>query len=105
VLQNLHVQSSQEEFYCQFLQVVYGNHSQTLFLSSNYKLFSVESDDLDEEQVVIDSNTTFDAFAQLNFGGDIYKTFIQHADGVFEQAVVHCYGCFISLTEPIISQT
>jgi hypothetical protein len=41
----------------------------------------------------------------LAFGGATYREFVRHVDGVFENAVVNCYGRFVTLTEPIISQT
>jgi hypothetical protein len=41
----------------------------------------------------------------LAFGGETYREFVKHVDDVFQTAVVECYGRFVSLTEPIISQT
>jgi hypothetical protein len=100
VIKGLRVQASQELLYSRFLREVYGDHSQTLFLSSNYKLFSKMAEANENEDLPV---RTSDSYSQLDFGGDVYKTFVQHIDGVVEKAVIGCYGTFVSLTEPIIS--
>jgi hypothetical protein len=58
----------------------------------------LSDDPLVKEQQIIEK------YRGLSFGGDNYKTFLQHVDLVFKSAVKECYGHFISLTAPIVSQ-
>ncbi len=43
-------------------------------------------------------------YPSLTANGDVYKTFVEHVKGVFSTAVADCYGRFVLLTEPIVSQ-
>jgi hypothetical protein len=59
---------------------------------------------VDKEKQDDEIGTSVD-MSVLAFGGDRYHEFAQHVDGVFKQAITTYYGRFVSLTEPIISQT
>jgi hypothetical protein len=56
-----------------------------------------------DEPTTAEFEDSVDLFPSLVVGGDIYKSFVQHVDGVFRQSVVDCYGCFVSLTEPTVT--
>jgi hypothetical protein len=91
-LLKLCLQSRQELVYSCMLLELSWDHSQTLFLSSNYKLFFVG------KKANVVSNKKKVSFPEIGsaitFGGDAYTDFVQHADGVF----------FVSLSAPIFSQ-
>ncbi len=77
---------------------------QTLFLLANFKLFTkVLQANQDDNQPEAPPPIS-ESFTRLDYAGDVFKTFVQDVDGVFERAVVKCYGTFVSLTEPIVLQ-
>jgi hypothetical protein len=76
-------------------------------LAKNFKAFEMRTE-LGTKAVpaVSPMNLDFsDVYCSLIVEGDEYNAFVQHVDGIFCQAVVDCYGHFVSLTEPIVSQT
>ena len=79
-----------------------------MYLSANYKVFeNDETSPVGASKVLFQSGARpigdDDPFPSLVFGGDTYNAFVQHVDCVFRQVVVDCYGCFVSLTVPIVS--
>jgi hypothetical protein len=64
---------------------------------STFPLDLTEAPD-DRRQHIIET------YQGLAFSGEHYTTFVQHIDGVFKSAVKACYGKFVSLTAPIVSQ-
>jgi hypothetical protein len=100
-------ESNREALYCRYLTELYGDTAQTMYLSANYKVF--EGDTLAATKLLATTvgPTTEDyseVYGSLTADGDVFKYFVQHVEGVFEKAVVDCYGRFVSLTEPIVSQ-
>jgi hypothetical protein len=41
----------------------------------------------------------------IEFGSDKYMDFVNHVDTVFQKTCDECYGRFVSLADPIVSQT
>jgi hypothetical protein len=56
------------------------------------------------EDLEVKKPQLIDRYEGLSFGGDNYSSFVSHVDGVFKAAAKECYGHFVSLTEPIVSQ-
>jgi hypothetical protein len=101
-LRNLKNEASRDAFFTRFLHEVYGDHAQTQLLASNFNNITTKNEvDLEDNNDVSKASTDM---STLGFGGDSYNDFVQHVDGVFEEAVKACYGRFVSLSEPIISQ-
>jgi hypothetical protein len=109
-IQRLCSDATKELYYSHFLLELHGDHSQTLFLSANYNNamkkqtpasagVDLSDDPLVREQQILEK------YKGLSFSGDHYTTFVHHVDGVFKSAVEDCYGKFVSLTTPIVSQT
>jgi hypothetical protein len=78
--------------------------AQTLYLSANYKIFEIEARKVNPGADSISNSVSYVQYPSLAASGDVYKTFIEHVDSVFSQAVADCFGMFVLLTEPIISQ-
>ena len=98
---------NREALYCRYLTELYGDTAQTMYLLANYKVFEGETLAATKRLAATVSPTHEDLsplYCSLTPDGDVFKFFIQHVDGVFENAVVDCYGRFVSLTEPIIDQ-
>jgi hypothetical protein len=101
-LRNLKNEASRDAYFTRYLHEVYGDHAQTQLLASNFTNITTKNEvDLEDNSNV--SQSPMD-MSTLGFGGDSYNDFVQHVDGVFEEAVKACYGRFVSLSEPIISQ-
>jgi hypothetical protein len=95
---------NREALFCRYLQELYGDSTQTMYLSACYKIFELESRDSDKKALgsVVASSmdpVTDDRFSCLEIGGTVYKTFVHDVDVVFREAVVDCYGRFVSLLE------
>jgi hypothetical protein len=72
-------------------------------LASNFNNITTKNEvDLEDNNDVSKASTDMSTFG---FGGDSYNDFVQHVDGVFEEAVKACYGRFVSLSEPSIGST
>jgi hypothetical protein len=97
-------EANREALFCRYLSELHGNTAQTMYLSANYKLFEMENWKR-EATLAASLPLLEDVYASLTVGGNVYKAFVQHVDGVFANAVFDCYGRFVSLTEPIVSQT
>jgi hypothetical protein len=105
IFQKLRVQAKRELYYSCFLSELYGDHGQMLLITLNFKVYSDKISEIDDDENVAAKQTEVgDAYRSLTFPADIYNVFVQHVDGVFRKAVRLCYGYFVSLTEPIISQ-
>ena len=71
--------------FCRYLLELYGDATQTMYLSANYKNFE---NDPSQSGVVTTSLTAMpsspcnvnDPFPSLVFGGDDYNAFVQHVD-------------------------
>jgi hypothetical protein len=96
--------ANREALFSRYLIELYGDTTQTMYLSANYKVFENDPNPAPEETTTAASISSGDPYPDLVFCGDYYKTFEQHVEGVFRDAVMECYGCFVSLTVPIVSQ-
>jgi hypothetical protein len=99
---------NREALYSRYLIELYGDSAQTLYLSANYKLFEMESSSSKKLNAASSATPRVcddTSFSTLPVVGADYNAFVKHVDGVFEKAVKECYGRFVSLTEPIVSQT
>jgi hypothetical protein len=98
---------NREALYCQNLTELYGDTAQTMYLSANYKVFKGDTLAATKRLALTVSPTKddhSDMYCSLTAEGDVINLFVQHVDGIFCQAVVGCYGQFVSLMEPIVSQ-
>jgi hypothetical protein len=76
-------------------------------LAPNHKLHekdaSVALNAKPKELVTAELEDSIDSFPTLVLGGNVCKSFVQHMDGVFRQSVIDCFGCFVSLSKPIVT--
>ncbi len=93
---------NREALFSRYLLELCGDATQTMYLAANYKNHekdaTVALNAKPDEPITAEFEDSVDLFPSLVVGGDIYKSFVQHVDGVFRQSVVDCYGCFVSMT-------
>jgi hypothetical protein len=99
-------QNREALFGCHLLES-HGDATQTMCLAANHKNHkkdaSVALNAKPDEPVTAELEDSADSFPSLVVGGDVHNSFVQHVDGVFRQSVVDCFGCFVLLTEPIVT--
>jgi hypothetical protein len=100
---NLKNEVSREASFTRYIEEVYGSHAQTQLLAANHTNIMAKSN-VDKAKLGNDKMSPTMDMSLLAFGGEIHQDFVQHVDGVFEQAVTTCYCHVVSLTEPIILQ-
>jgi hypothetical protein len=95
---------SREAYFTRYLKELNGDHGQTQLLASNYKL--ANGTDLNKDTVANDVASTLNPLdaCSIEFGNENYTDFVNHVDTVFRKACDGCYGRFVSLTDPIVSQ-